>query len=76
MGEAKQGNRNTKWQRMNMTPPPWFQRDLAIAQHMDEKASWHWLARFCHWLLISWQCPCCRAQRKLRRELNKRGMLK
>jgi hypothetical protein len=47
-----------------LIPPAWFRLALAIAQHEDTKRSWSRYARLGHWLLVSWRCPCCKANRK------------
>ncbi|KKN36058.1 hypothetical protein LCGC14_0777530 [marine sediment metagenome] len=38
----------------------------SIAVHMDRKASWSWLARLGHWVIVSWWCECCKEQRRRR----------
>ena len=35
---------------------------LAVAQHMDKKASWPWYGKLFHWAFVSWRCPACRAE--------------
>lgn len=42
----------------------WITYMVAVAQHEDQKRSWRPWQRFLHWLVASWRCPCCLAQRR------------
>lgn len=52
---------------MSEMPPLWPGKNRVVAQHQDEKRGWALLHLFCHWLLLSWWCPCCVEERKQRK---------
>jgi len=55
-------------------PPPWFGRELAIAQHQDTISGWPLWKRWLHRKLISNRCPCCIEWKKKRAAIGRAEM--